>query len=323
MRTHRSHAALVLAAVLATAASVPVAHAQSGRLSLAERVAKLEQQSQGPAAAQGNIQLLNRIEALQAELAELRGLVEQQTFEIEALKRSARDQYLDVDGRLSRLEGGGTGAAPSPGAPSGAPAATPSDTAGAPATAAPPSVGFSDPEPGTLGADELALEAPDVRPPVDGQVESAGLVAGALSELPAEGATQTADPAQERVAYESAFEALKDGRYAESARRFKGFLDQYPNGEYAPNAMYWLGESYYVTQNYAIAKDSFSGLLQRFPNSSKAPDALLKLGYCQFELREWAEAEQTLNSVIQRYPDTTVARLAQGRLRALMLENRR
>jgi hypothetical protein len=29
-----------------------------------------------------------------------------------------------------------------------------------------------------------------------------------------------------------------------------------------------------------------------------------------------------LNDVVQRYPDTTVARLAQGRLRALRLEGR-
>jgi tol-pal system protein YbgF len=97
----------------------------------------------------------------------------------------------------------------------------------------------------------------------------------------------------------------------------------FPDGDYAPNAQYWLGESYYVTQNYGIALDAFQALLRRFPNSSKAPDALLKLGYCQYELRQWDEAEATLNRVMQQYPDTTVARLAQGRLRAMRLESRR
>ena len=52
------------------------------------------------------------------------------------------------------------------------------------------------------------------------------------------------------------------------------------------------------------------------------PDALLKVGYCHYELHNWDLAESTLNRVIQRYPDSTVARLAQGRLRALRLENR-
>lgn len=123
--------------------------------------------------------------------------------------------------------------------------------------------------------------------------------------------------------YDEAFSALKDGRYAESARRFQGFIDQYPNADLTGNAYYWLGESYYVTQNYRVALDTFSALLTRFPDNQKAPDALLKVGYCQYELKQWDAAQTTLNQVVERYPDTTVSRLAQGRLRALSLENRR
>ena len=121
----------------------------------------------------------------------------------------------------------------------------------------------------------------------------------------------------------SAFAALKDGRYAESARRFQAFLDQYPSSGLASNAYYWLGESYYVTQNYKIALQSFQTLLQRYPESQKAPDALLKVGYSQYELKQWDQAEATLNQVVETYPDTTVAHLAQGRLRALKSESRR
>ena len=130
-----------------------------------------------------------------------------------------------------------------------------------------------------------------------------------------------ADAAGEQPTYDAAFAALKDGRYAESARRFQSFLDQYPNSELAGNAYYWLGESYYVTQNYKIALKSFQTLLQRYPDSQKAPDALLKVGYSQYELKQWDQAEATLNQVVQTYPDTTVAHLAQGRLRALKTES--
>jgi tol-pal system protein YbgF len=126
----------------------------------------------------------------------------------------------------------------------------------------------------------------------------------------------------EQASYDTAFAALREGRYAESARRFSSFLEQFPNGDLADNATYWLGESYYVTQNYRIALDTFKSLLDRFPQSAKAADAQLKLGYCHYELREWNEAEAALNEVVRRYPDTTVARLAQGRLRALRLEGR-
>ncbi|MBK8285691.1 MAG: tol-pal system protein YbgF [Ahniella sp.] len=129
--------------------------------------------------------------------------------------------------------------------------------------------------------------------------------------------------AGEQQAYEAAFAALREGRYAESARRFSGFLEQFPNGDLADNATYWLGESYYVTQNYRIALDTFRALLSQFPDSAKAPDAMLKVGYCHYELREWTEAERQLNDVMTRYPNTTVARLAQSRLNALRLEGRR
>jgi tol-pal system protein YbgF len=281
-----------MVAALAAATIVSPALAQSGRLSLAERVERLEQQAAGQGEVAGNVELLNRITQLQSEVQALRNLVEQQAFEIENLKRRARDQYVDLDSRIARLEGG-------------APAAAPADGGSPPPAGAEPAAG------------QLAMEEPEVRAPVDAQPDTSGL--GEDSAAPA---VATEQPRDERRAYETAFDSLKEGRYAEAARRFQAFLAEFPNGEYAPNAQYWLGESYYVTQNYQIALDAFQQLLSRFPDSAKAPDALLKVGYCHYELRNFAEAEAVLNQVIQQYPDTTVARLAQVRLRALRLENR-
>jgi tol-pal system protein YbgF len=293
-------------AVLATAVAFSVS-AQSSRLSLAERVARLEQaQAQGDGSEQ-TLELLNRIGQLQSELQSLRGLVEQQGFEIESLKKRARDQYLDLDSRLNRIEGNPLAAEP---VPSGAAGLNLPDNAQPLAESPQPNVTTPTPVP---------MEAPELRAPLDTPSQTSGL-AGA--DTPEAAPQAIANPAEERRLYESAFDALKEGRYAEAARRFQGFLNTYPNGEFAPNAHYWLGESYYVTQNYQIALDSFRTLLSSFPSSSKAPDALLKVGYCQYELRQWAEAEATLNQVVERYPDSTVSRLAQGRLRALRLENR-
>ena len=280
--------------MLAAASSMPAA-AQDGRLSLSERMARLEQQASN---GQANIDLLNRITELQAEVQSLRGQVEEQSFKIQELEKRNRDQYVDLDSRIARIESGQAGT----GAPLLDPTATP-PAAGADPVATPPS--------------GIVMEAPEVRPPVDAGLQS--LPADGTDMAPAE---TLVDPAAERAAYESAFDSLKNGQYAEAARRFQGFLAQYPTGEYSPNAQYWLGESYYVTQNYQIALDSFQGLLSRFPSSNKAPDALLKVGYCHYELKQWPQAEATLNQVVQQYPDTTVARLAQGRLRALRLENR-
>jgi len=243
----------------------------------------------------GNVELLNRLTQLQSEVQVLRGMLEEQDFKLREMERRNRDLAVDFDSRIERLEGGSGSGQPLI-APE--PAAVPDGTLG-----------------GVVGA--VAGDSADRTPAV-----AAAPAQTANGSIPASSETVAPDPAAERAAYDAAFDALKNGQYAEAARRFQSFLTQYPSGDFAPNAQYWLGESYYVTQNYQVALESFERLLAQFPSSNKVPDALLKVGYCHYELHNWDLAESTLNRVIQRYPDSTVARLAQGRLRALRLENR-
>lgn len=264
----------------------------SSRLSLAERVALLERQLQGADSGGSVADLMLRNQELQAEVQMLRGLVEQQAFEIENLQKRQRDQYVDLDSRLQRLEGGMT-------VPS-----RPLSAAPAGDTLAPGQLSIDEPEPAIAPRPDAA---PMVSPPPAMETVGGGVVAVS---------------GDERGRYEFAFEALKQGRYVDSASLFADFLRDFPDGEYASNALYWLGESYYVTQNYQIALESFQDLLVRYPSSRKAPDALLKVGYCQYELGDTQRAAATLNEVVQRFPDTPVARLAQGRLRALRLDGR-
>ena len=127
-------------------------------------------------------------------------------------------------------------------------------------------------------------------------------------------------PADEKAAYDQAFQALKELRYADAAEEFQSFIDRYPESEYTDNAQYWLGESYYVTRNYDIALTAFQTLLDSFPDSPKAPDALLKIGYTHYELEQWDSARAALTQVQELYPDTTLSRLAENRLRSMRME---
>src|SRR6478752_5802884 len=81
--------------------------------SLADRVATLEQQSaaQGSAAGQQNVELVNRLAQMQAEVQALRNQVETLQNENEQLKQRGRDQYTDLDTRLQRIEGGASSGA--------------------------------------------------------------------------------------------------------------------------------------------------------------------------------------------------------------------
>ena len=293
----------VLGAAALVAAASSSAFAQGGRLSLAERVERIEQQQQQQGSGQASgTELVNQLTELRSEIQSLRGLVEQQTFKIDELEKRNRDQYVDLDARITRLQGG-------------APAQPMMDPDPAAAVAPPAPDGTFTDVPPADPASGTVMEPPVLQEPIDAPATTGQAIEPGIIQ-------STADPMAERALYESAFDSLKEGRYAEAARRFQGFLEQYPSGEYSPNAQYWLGESYYVTQNYQIALEAFQRLLTNFPDSNKAPDALLKVGYCYYELRDWAKAESVLQQVVQQYPDTTVARLAQGRLRALALENR-
>lgn len=258
MRTKAVLSTLLLALVAAT----PAFGAQ--RASLADRVSALEQSATN--SGQGNVELLNQIGALRAEVQSLRGDLEQLQQQLEQERESDKNQYLDVDGRLQRLEGG------SPGRPAEA------------TTANPPAA------------------APVDRPPsVHGD---AGLLA------------QSGD---ERSAYQSAFDTLKSGQYVESARQFQDFLARYPDGTYAPNALYWLGESYYATRNFPMAETQFRELLARYPTHDKAAGGLLKVGLSQYGEGKVDQAQQTLESVVAQYPGSDAARTAQDRLQSIRL----
>jgi tol-pal system protein YbgF len=254
----------IIAAALVAAAPV---HAQ--RQSLADRVAALETQAAND---RGNTDLLNQMTQLRTELQQMRSLVEQLQNENEQLKQSSKDQYLDLDGRLNRIEGGAVPAVP---------ATTP--------PVAPPATGAAPPA------------AAERAPSVHGDV-------GAMA--------QSGD---ERAAYNVAFDALKGGNYADAAQLFLSFLELYPNGAYTPNALYWLGESYYVTQNYQLAGQQFRTLLDRYPTHDKAAGSLLKLGLSEYGLGKVYEAERTLNDVVTRYPGSDVARTADDRLKSTQL----
>lgn len=52
----------------------------------------------------GQIDLANQIQALREENAKLRGQLETQTYELESAKKRQQDFYIDLDGRVRKLE---------------------------------------------------------------------------------------------------------------------------------------------------------------------------------------------------------------------------
>jgi tol-pal system protein YbgF len=123
--------------------------------------------------------------------------------------------------------------------------------------------------------------------------------------------------ADEQSLYNKAFDALKARNYAAAVDGFRALGASHPDGQLADNTQYWLGEAYYVTQEYDHASAAFTRLLANWPNSRKAPDALLKLGYTQIEQKRVAAGQTTLRQVVSKYPNSDAAKLAAERLSKL------
>jgi tol-pal system protein YbgF len=77
--------------------------------------------------------------------------------------------------------------------------------------------------------------------------------------------------------YDKAFTMLREKNYSEAESSFKMFIARHPSHKLAANAKYWLGETYYVRNQYEQAARIFAESYKDYPNGTKGPDSLLKL----------------------------------------------
>jgi len=120
---------------------------------------------------------------------------------------------------------------------------------------------------------------------------------------PQAAAAVTLPPGSEKDQYQYAYGLLRqDLDQAEGA--FKAFLDQHPEGPFAGNAMYWLGETHYARSNFREAAAVFVDAYTNFPTSPKASASLLKLGMSLGALGKKDAACASFSELKTKYPDS-------------------
>ena len=117
--------------------------------------------------------------------------------------------------------------------------------------------------------------------------------------------------------YRRAFSGFREGRFGQAILDFEDFLRRHPDHEYADNAQYWIGESYYSQGEYEQAIVEFSRVLDRYPDESRCPDALLKLGLCYDKLGDADKARVFWTRLDNKYPDTEAGHQARKYLQDL------
>ena len=85
-------------------------------------------------------------------------------------------------------------------------------------------------------------------------------------------------PTDKAAIYQLGLKKLEAGETARARELFAEFLQKFKADAYAPNAQYWLGETYYAERRFNDAIVEFKKVLDGWKSAEKTPDALLKIG---------------------------------------------
>jgi len=278
-----------------------------------------------PAAA---VRLQERIAALEEDLRDLTGNLEETQHTVRQVKDRLDTLVADVDLRLrdieQRLDAAQVADAGSPGAEgTGADAAeaTEDDRDGQAARAS-ESGGEAVPgrQPKTLGQvpaeaiarleDEAAArgsgdtdgDTPNKNTDADGANAAAAESESPDADSP-DAEEADSDGAAVRASYKDAFELLRQADYAKAETAMRDFIEAHPEHTLAGNAQYWLGETFYVREDYEQAAVVFAEGFKTYPESRKAPDNLLKLGMSLARIDRAEDACGIFAELPKRFPD--------------------
>ena len=231
-----------------------------------------------------------RISNLEVELRNGTGRAEELGNQIYQLNQRLEKLIGDMEFRLSALERGQPMAAIPPGSapiPSTAPPTT-AVSRGLPGV--PPSSGAPQAL-GRLSTGDLA--APQAGPQAAKVAPAPQVVPKAKPVLP-EGTP--------KEQYNYALRLLRVGKIDEAEKALTAFVGIHPQDTLAANAEYWLGETYYVRQDYVTAGRIFAKSYQNHKDGAKAADSLLKLGMSLGNLKKTREACATFDKLEKDFP---------------------
>lgn len=237
--------------------------------------------------------LLEQNQQLRAELQALRGIVEEQGFELRKLQRDALNRYTSNDERLTALEGGASASSSLP-------------------TQAPLSPSISNSQRDVSSSVSNTNNAVTARESVDDFVGERS----SLNNLQTSNRRGSLQPAvlSEQQLYQMAYDSVINSDFERSIAEFDQYMSVYPSGRFVTNAHYWKGQAYLYLERYSEAKESYEIILNRYEDSAKLADAMYGLGLAYQGLGNVTQARQLLNEIKRRFPNTGVANLADTKL---------
>ena len=160
---------------------------------------------------------------------------------------------------------------------------------------------------------------PSVLTPPVGQSPTATAAPGAG--LPAAGAPVPAPSAPTAGSptrlYDMAWADYTAGSYDLAIEGFTSYVRSFPKSEFADNAQFYIGESYYQRGRWPEAVDAFARVISTYPRSDVVAQAYYKRGLSYERMNQPDRSRADYEYVLKTAADTDPGRLAKQRLDAL------
>jgi tol-pal system protein YbgF len=132
----------------------------------------------------------------------------------------------------------------------------------------------------------------------------------------AEGASMEPDQV-----YSAVYNDYLMGNYDLAIAGFQDFLVNFPDGEYADNASYYLGVCYNEKKRFEPAIQAFDQVINLYPKGDKTPAAYYKKALALEQLQKNTEAIETLKKLLIIFPDSQEAKMADQELANLDVQS--
>ena len=120
---------------------------------------------------------------------------------------------------------------------------------------------------------------------------------------PPRGTAMAGVPSTPKAEFDLAMANLKQAAYENAEKGFSGFLEKNPKDKLAADAVYYLGESYYLRGRRREAAEQFLKVSTQYANSPRAPQALLRLGQSLNALGAKEQACASFGEIPRKYPN--------------------
>ncbi len=104
--------------------------------------------------------------------------------------------------------------------------------------------------------------------------------------------------------YIDALSAYQNGDFMGAIDAFEMLIRNDSENDYADNAQYWIGESYYALDEYSKAIEAFRKVIH-FNDSNKADAAQFKIGYSYLNSGDKARGYDELERLLDMFPESS------------------